>query len=239
MTTKIEWTDVSWNPVTGCTPISEGCENCYAKRTAHRLQNNPRIEKYRAGFNVQCHESELNKPYQWRKPRQIFVCSMGDLFHEDVPFSFIYSVLTVMKSTSQHTYQILTKRPERMFNVMRQFPVFNNVWLGISAENQECFNKRIEQLVKTPAVIRFVSFEPLLGPVDIRSYLSCLDWVIVGGETGPGARPMKEIWAQSILYQITHEYPRKSFFFKQMGPEKPKNRLLNGQTWEEFPNEQQ
>ncbi|MBU1699640.1 MAG: phage Gp37/Gp68 family protein [Candidatus Eisenbacteria bacterium] len=237
--TKIEWTNETWNPVTGCTKISVGCKNCYAERMAKRLAGRfgyPRDEP----FKVTLHPERLEEPLHRRKPRMVFVCSMGDLFHEDVPWEFIVEVFLIMARASHHTYQILTKRPERMreFCSAEQFNAgpFKHLWLGVTAENQKAADERIPILLDTPAAIRFVSCEPLLGTMDLRRFFLApngvpphhavvrglhgeggqgLDWVIAGGETGPGARPMHPDWAHDICNQcIAVAIP---FFFKKMG----------------------
>ena len=277
--TKIEWTEYSWNPVSGCTPISEGCQNCYAKRMANRLRGRcgyPADEP----FKVTLHKDRLEEPLRLKKPRRVFVCSMGDLFHEDVPFEFIASVFGVMANSLQNTYMVLTKRPQRMkeffdwlylsaasyyardhrtvpydddrinvfimkiaseyginLDFMRKWPLFN-VWLGVTAENQARADERIPILLQIPAAVRFVSVEPMLGPVDLPEYLppvttkdfyakmlpdgridsgyrKKLDWVICGGETGPGARPMHPDWVRSLVLQCKNA--GVPIFVKQMG----------------------
>ncbi len=273
--TKIEWTEYSWNPVTGCTPVSEGCENCYARRMANRL-------KGRCGypsddpFRVTLHPERLNKPLSWQTPKRIFVNSMGDLFHEDVPIEFIAEVFNVMASATpecgkkhkhepecwtgpSHTFLILTKRPERMRQIIEELPNYigdrwpgdtalslamevdgwplKNVWLGVSVENQQRADERIPILLQIPAAVRFVSVEPMLGPVDLERWLPiewsevgetwieafpgkhCYDtrlhWVICGGETGPGARPMHPDWVRSLRDQC--QASGIPFFFKSWG----------------------
>ena len=260
---KIEWTDVSWNPVTGCTKISPGCEHCYAERMSKRLAGrfgypaeNP--------FTVTCHPDKLDQPLHWKKPRNIFVCSMGDLFHEDVPEQFIWRCFLTMSIATQHTYQVLTKRPKTMAKMMRiafssDLHVHSgpapNVWLGTSCENQDTANERIPHLMKTPAAVRFLSLEPLLGPVDLdcinfgdniavssgsvivasaagnQPFNPVIDWVIVGGETGPGARPMDPDWARDIRDQC--KAAGVPFFFKAMGGGQPTPKDL---MIREFPN---
>ena len=284
--TRIEWAEVVWNPITGCTLISEGCQNCYARRMANRLRG-------RCGypaddpFKVTLHKDRLEEPLRWKKPRRVFVCSMGDLFHEDVPFEFIASVFGVMANSLQNTYMVLTKRPQRMkeffdwlylsaasyyardhrtvsydddrinvfimkiaseyginLDFMRKWPLFN-VWLGVTAENQARADERIPILLQMPAAVRFVSVEPMLGPLDIYRWLRChicsnngsyynpnsdeveechicssedpslLDWVICGGETGPGARPVHPDWVRSLRNQC--QDAGVPFFFKQWG----------------------
>lgn len=243
--TSIEWTDATWNPVAGCTIITAGCTNCYAMRMAARLDAMG-VEKYseltrKSGGRsvwtgrVRVDESVLSVPTQWKRPRMIFVNSMSDLFHEDVPVDFIKRVWDVMASTPRHTFQILTKRPERMSVVLRepQFSVLPNVWLGTSVENAAVVG-RLDHLRQTPSAIRFVSFEPLIGPVS-GADLTDIHWAIVGGESGPKARPMEEAWLDDI-----HRMCRRAgaaFFFKQWGGrnKKASGRSYRGQTWDELP----
>jgi protein gp37 len=264
---NIEWTDATWSPVTGCTRVSPGCDHCYSVRMTHRLENMGR-QKYAgltvlnpAGsrhFNgvVRCHDDELQTPLRWKRPRRIFVCSMSDLFHARVPFDFIDKVFAVMALCPQHTFQVLTKRPERMAEYFSDthklalrlqeaiictkggdekvhrawhlgFPDWTgwplpNVWLGTSVENQKAADERIPHLLRCPAAIRFLSIEPLLGPIDLLTPRSgmviggvpAIDWVIVGSESGPGRREMKTEWAESIAAQC-HE-AGAAFFMKQM-----------------------
>lgn len=310
--TKIEWADSVWNPVTGCGKISPGCQNCYAERMSKRLAGRCGYPKENP-FKVTLHPDRLEQPYNWKKPKRIFVCSMADLFHEDVPDDFIDKVFTVMAHAQWfygHKFMVLTKRPERMRQFILEvekdinqqkipkknpdgttthkitfaFPL-QNIWLGVTAENQEQADKRIPVLLQIPAAVRFVSVEPMLGPVDLTDihYDSItaidalnglhgfpkphadgpkLDWVICGGETGPGARPMHPDWAKSLRDQCrTAGVP---FFFKQWGEyihtsieesepfididreyddsdyfikvgKKNTGRLLDGRTWDEFP----
>lgn len=291
--TKIEWATDSWNPVTGCTKISPGCQNCYAERMSKRLAGRcgyPKDEPFR----VTLHPERLDEPMHWRKPRRIFVCSMGDLFHEDVPGEFIGQAFNAMCNAQWfhgHIFLVLTKRPERMLGVIKaieqgimeqrkpikldngftrhqmtfHFPL-QNIWLGVTAENQEQADKRIPILLQIPAAVRFVSVESMLGPVDLtKEYLSytcgdypfphlasehrtrlidLLDWVICGGETGPGAREMKSSWAVALKDQcVAAGVP---FFFKKFGDFTKKRlhipghpweyeRLLDGRTWDEYP----
>jgi protein gp37 len=284
--TKIEWTRATWNPVTGCTPISEGCEHCYARRMAYRLRG-------RAGypaddpFRVTVHRDRLEDPLRWRKPKMVFVCSMGDLFHPDVPFEDITRVFDTMASwrwpnkaaerrgeeeyleDPGHTFQVLTKRPERIHewlwwlgehwpgdspinvNLEATGTFGPNIWVGTTLELSK-YRDRVKHLLEVPAAVRFVSCEPLLGPMPIFEYLRpfapsslcersairpALDWVIVGGETGPGARPMDPAWARSIRDQcVEAEVP---FFFKRMGScfKGPEWRHLDGVMWEQYPRE--
>jgi protein gp37 len=238
---KIEWTDATWNPVTGCTRVSKGCRNCYMARTVPRQGLDP--------WKVVLHPDRLEQPLKWRRPRRIFVNSLSDLFHEDVPIKFISRVWLTMQLAPQHTFQILTKRPGRMLAYMREFGHYEgkplpNVWLGVSAENQETADERIPLLLQTPAAVRFVSAEPLLGPVSFRwaqwepfsrdrvtnhlDGLRRLDWIIVGGESGPGARPMHPYWARSIRDQC--QAAGVPFFFKQWGEWTAIGQMPNGET---------
>ncbi len=305
----IEWTDYSWNPVTGCTPVSEGCANCYAQHMAQRLKGRygyPKDDPFRPGT---VHEDRMEEPLRWKKPRRVFVCSMGDPFHDAVRTETIDRILEVILACPQHTFMLLTKRPQnierKLYEITEANPIrelgdndyIPNLWFGVSVENQAAANERIPELLKTPAAVRFVSCEPLLGPVDLERYLiNCadcgnrgssayvgqehdlcfhvcpkkgegprLDWVICGGETGPGARPMHPDWVRSLRDQCWEaEVP---FFFKSWGNwrecqppnewinEDPKKytltkahnsyfvrlnrraagRVLDGQTWSQWP----
>lgn len=230
---KIEWTEATWNPVTGCTKISSGCLNCYAFSLAKRLQamGNPR---YCNGFKVTLHEDLLDQPLSWRKPRMIFVNSMSDLFHENISFKFIAQVFSTMEKAHWHTFQVLTKRSERLKELAPRLNWPSNVWLGVSVENKAA-KHRIEVLRNTPAAIKFLSCEPLIGDIghlDLRG----IDWVIVGGESGPRARVMRPDWARSIRDEcIRKNIP---FFFKQWGGvnRKKTGRLLDNRIWEQYPN---
>ncbi len=298
--TKIEWSDETWNPVTGCTEVSEGCDHCYAKTFAERFRGVPG-HSYEQGFDLKLWPDRLELPLRWKRPRLVFVNSMSDLFHDEVPDDFLYSVLQVMERTPQHTYQVLTKRPGRMASFLgrhdrlvrqittpeeRRWPL-PNVWLGTSVETQKWADVRIPKLLETPAAVRFLSCEPLLGPIDFDQALDyglrhpphpcsmpcsehlgmeCLwkpvDWVIVGGESGPGARPMHPDWVRSLRDQcVAAGVP---FFFKQWGQWRPihdgeippkgsvihsfvdgyqmvrsnkheNGRVLDGRTWEQMP----
>ena len=286
--TKIEWADAVWNPVTGCTKISEGCDNCYAAKMVNRLQKIPATQKkYQNGFKVTCHENELAKPLSWEKDRKIFVCSMGDLFHDDVPFEFIAQIYGIMSMCPQHTFMVLTKRPDRALKFYQwceekeqelykcpadqniyleylpleiigpyteqfgdSFPEeipLDNIWLGVTAENQARADERIPILLQIPAAVRFVSVEPMLSPVDfdkippqnlgewagfnIKSG-ACfggayenekgLHWVICGGESGPNARPIHPDWVRSLKDQC--RAAKVPFFFKQWGEWFPDNK---------------
>ena len=230
--TKIEWTHMTWNPVTGCSKISPGCKNCYAERFALRLQRMGHA-KYSKGFKVTLHEEELRRPYSWKKPAMVFVNSMSDLFHEEVPLEFVQKVFRVMNSLPYLQFQVLTKRSRRLVELSPYLEWTPNVWIGVSVENQN-YVCRIEDLLRVPARIRFISFEPLIGPVkDFPS--DGIDWVIVGGESGYNARPMKKEWVLRIRnICLERGIP---FFFKQWGG-KDKNkggRLLEGRLYEEYP----
>ena len=230
--THIEWTDVTWNPVTGCSKISPGCKHCYAQRMAKRQQAMGR-PRYRDGFAVTLQPEMLNAPLSWRKPRNVFVNSMSDLFHDAVPLEYIKRVFAVMECADWHTFQILTKRAERLDEVASLLPWPRNVWMGVTVENAKC-TSRIAYLVKVPAAVRFLSVEPLLGPIP-NLPLEGINWVIVGGESGPGARPMEAAWAEQIRDRcVASEIP---FFFKQWGGvnKKKTGRTLSGRTWDEMP----
>lgn len=229
---SIEWTDATWNPVTGCTKISPGCKNCYAQRMARRLYA-MRQERYSNGFKTTLHEDLLDAPLRWRKPKRIFVNSMSDLFHKDVPLDFIQRVFDTMKRADWHVFQVLTKRSDRLLELSRHLEWPENVWMGVSVENQK-YTFRIKDLVRTKAKVKFLSIEPLLGPIS-RLPLSGIDWVIVGGESGPKARPMKPEWVEQIRDRcIERDVP---FFFKQWGGVRKKQtgRELDGRTWDEMP----
>jgi len=229
---SIEWTDATWNPVTGCTKISPGCKFCYAERMAKRLQamGQPR---YRDGFKVTLHDDLIDLPLRWRSPRMIFVNSMSDLFHTDIPDSFVVRCFETMLLASQHTFQVLTKRPERAARLATRLPWPENIWLGTSVENQD-YVWRIHELKRVPAAIRFLSVEPLVSPIP-RLPLHDIHWVIVGGESGPGARPMKLQWVTAIRDRCV--YYGVPFFFKQWGGvhKSRTGRLLEGRTWDELP----
>ena len=238
-TTKIEWTDKTWNPITGCTKISQGCAHCYAEVMTRRL-NAMGLPKYAEGFKVSLHEECITEPLEWKKPHTIFVCSMSDIFHKDVPFEFVDRVMATIKQTPQHRYQILTKRAERMLEYFSTREIPQNVWLGVTVEAQSSKN-RIECLKQLDAPVRFLSCEPLLedlGSLDLHN----IDWVIVGGESGMSARPMKEEWVLSIKQQSENQ--GSAFFFKQWGTwgsdgvkrNKHKNgKLLNGKVFQAMP----
>jgi protein gp37 len=266
--TEIEWTDKTWNPLTGCTKVSPGCDNCYAK-TMHERFNGP------GSFDtITLHPERLTQPLKWRKPAKVFVNSMSDLFHKDVPDQYIADVFAVMAVADRHTFQVLTKRPSRMRSLLSsprwselltrdpnvwpsdldpELPL-PNVWLGVSVEDQHWADIRIPALLDTPAAVRFLSCEPLLGPVDLRQAINQdpfaayhfrpggIDWVIVGGESGPGARPMRAEWARDIRTQCL--FNNVPFLFKQWGnrdatgkrmSKKAAGRELDGRFWDEYP----
>lgn len=230
--TTIEWTNATWNPVTGCTKISAGCKHCYAERMALRLQAMGQAN-YANGFQLTLHEHMLERPLTWKKPRLIFVNSMSDLFHDDVPFDFIQKLFDVMRRASWHRFQVLTKRSQRLLELDPQLEWPANVWMGVSVESEE-HTFRIDHLRQTSASIKFLSLEPLLGALPALD-LTEIDWVIVGGESGPGARPVFAEWVVNIRQQcLRADVP---FFFKQWGgTRKKKNgRLLEGRTWEQMP----
>lgn len=232
MNSQIEWTESTWNPVTGCTKISLGCAHCYAERMANRLQAMGQ-PNYRNGFRVTVHEHALGLPLRWRKPQVIFVNSMSDLFHEHVPIDFILRVFDVMGRADWHLFQVLTKRSRRLAERAQLLPWADNVWMGVTVESAE-YVHRIDDLRLVPAAVRFLSLEPLLGPLSSLD-LEGIDWVIVGGESGPGARPMAEGWALDIRDQCRRA--GVPFFFKQWGGRNKKKagRLLDGRTWDQMP----
>lgn len=229
---KIEWTEATWNPLTGCTKISAGCKFCYAERLSVRLQAMGR-PAYSRGFLLTLHEEALTRPLQWRRPRTIFVNSMSDLFHEEVPDHFIFRVFETMRIASWHRFQVLTKRASRLSEIGSRLAWEPNVWMGVSVESED-FYDRIDRLRQTQAKVKFLSLEPLLGPLP-KLNLKKIDWVIVGGESGPCARPMKPEWVLDIREQCARsDVP---FFFKQWGGvnKQRTGRLLQGRTWDEMP----
>jgi protein gp37 len=272
--TAIEWTDATWNPTTGCTQVSPGCDRCYALTLSERFRGVPG-HYFENGFDVQLRPDKLDQPLRWKKPRRIFVNSMSDLFHDDIPDAYIALVFGVMATAKQHSFQLLTKRHGRMRSLLNNIgfrasiatdaPVewpLPNVWLGVSVENQQWADIRIPALVDTPAAIRFLSCEPLLGPVDLSRHLTTahswesldygtqydveklIDWVIVGGESGRGARPMRADWARGLRDDCQNA--DIAFHFKQWGAYHPDGtlarggkhdtgRVLDGRTWDEFP----
>ncbi len=229
---SIEWTEATWNPVTGCTKVSPGCKFCYAERMARRLQAMG-TENYRNGFRLTLQPRMLELPLTWTKPRLIFVNSMSDLFHDRVPLDYIQRVFEVMRKASWHTFQVLTKRSERLAELSPKLDWPSNVWMGVSVENED-YVSRIDDLRLTSATVKFLSLEPLLGPLP-NLKLPNIDWVIVGGESGPGARTMEEFWVTDIRDQcVSANVP---FFFKQWGGfnKKRAGRILQGQTWDQLP----
>lgn len=238
---RIEWTTATWNPVTGCDRVSAGCDNCYALALAKRLKAMG-AEKYQAdgdprtsgpGFAVTTHPGTLDQPRQWRTPRTVFVNSMSDLFHARVPRAFVQRVFEVMADTPHHTYQVLTKRPLRAARLASDLPWPANVWLGVSVENMDAAH-RVDHLRRVPAAVRFLSCEPLLGPLDGLD-LADIDWVIAGGESGPHYRPMDIRWARGIRdLCVAASVP---FFFKQWDGRTPRSlgRELDGETWDQMP----
>jgi protein gp37 len=231
-TSTIEWTEATWNPVTGCTKISPGCKFCYAERMAKRLKAMGQY-RYRNEFKVTLQPDAVAVPLSWKKPRTIFVNSMSDLFHERVPLDYIRRCFDVMERSPQHTFQVLTKRPDRTALLAPDLPWPPNVWMGTSVENSDYLG-RIAEIARVPAAIRFLSIEPLLGPIH-NLQLDGIGWVIVGGESGPGARPMREDWVVEIRDQCLAS--GTPFFFKQWGGTNKKRtgRRLQGRTWDEMP----
>lgn len=228
----IEWTEMTWNPVTGCRKVSQGCKNCYAERMANRLFAMG-ADRYRNGFEPTLHNDLVELPKRWKKPRVIFVNSMSDLFQEEVPEDFIRRVFATMEGSPQHTFQVLTKRSERLRLLGKRLPWPRNVWMGVSIEDSRVL-PRIRDLAAVPAKVRFLSCEPLIGPLG-QLPLAGIHWVIVGGESGPGARPMKGEWVESIHSQCRRA--DVAFFFKQWGGVRKDRtgRTLHGRTYDEMP----
>lgn len=228
----IEWTESTWNPVTGCTKISPGCTHCYAERMAKRLKAMGQ-RNYRNGFKVTLHPHMLDVPAKWKRPQTIFVNSMSDLFHKEVSFEYIYEVFLTMASSPQHCFQVLTKRAGRLSQLAPRLLWPQNVWMGVSVENIDYIN-RIDRLRTVPAEVKFLSLEPLLGPLPGLD-LSGIDWVIVGGESGPGARPMDPDWVRDIRDQCLDQ--GVPFFFKQWGGtnKKKTGKILDGKIWQQQP----
>ncbi|GLU55052.1 DUF5131 family protein [Dyadobacter frigoris] len=229
---SIEWTEMTWNPTTGCTKISAGCKFCYAEIMSKRLQAMG-IEKYKDNFEVRAHEASLRIPYTWKHSKVVFVNSMSDLFHKDISLDFIKRVFEVMNDNPQHVFQVLTKRAERLFEVHNELKWTHNIWMGVSIENDKV-KYRIDFLRKTNAKVKFLSCEPLIGPLT-KMNLKKIDWVIVGGESGHTPRPMDTEWVLDIQKQC--EKNDVAFFFKQWGGKNKKvsGRLLNGKTYDEMP----
>jgi len=229
----IEWTGSTWNPLTGCTKVSPGCKHCYAERMARRLQVMGQLN-YANGFKLTLHENALELPLHWKKPQTIFVNSMSDLFIKDVPLAFIEQVFDVMHRANWHQFQVLTKRSERLIELSPKLEWAPNIWMGVSVELEK-YSSRIDHLRQTGAIVKFISLEPLLGPIP-RLNLENINWVIVGGESGPKARPVDRDWVIDIRNQCQKvEVP---FFFKQWGGlnKKKNGRMLEGRTWDEMPN---
>jgi protein gp37 len=229
---RIEWTESTWNPLTGCNKISPGCKHCYAERMAKRLHAMGQ-PNYVNNFKLTMHPQALEKPLEWKTPQVIFVNSMSDLFHKDVPLDFIQSVFDVMKRAHWHQFQVLTKRSERLMELSPKLEWTDNIWMGVSVENAD-YTFRIDHLRKTGAKTKFLSVEPLLGPIP-KMNLKGINWVIVGGESGPGARPIEREWVVDIKDQCLKA--KVPFFFKQWGgvQKKKAGRLLDGRTWDEMP----
>jgi protein gp37 len=232
----IEWTDATWNPVTGCTKITAGCDHCYAERFSERFRGVPG-HPFEFGFDLTLRPTRLRQPLDWRRPRMIFVNSMSDLFHKDVPFTFINDVFDTMEAAHWHTYQVLTKRSSRMRDYLRRrygdSAAPSHIWCGVSIEDASA-TARLRHLTQAPASIRFLSIEPLLGPIG-QIDLADVAWVIVGGESGPGARPIEAAWVREVRDQCLAS--GTAFFFKQWGGLRPKSggRLLDDREWSEFP----
>jgi protein gp37 len=230
--TSIEWTDATWNPITGCTKISPGCKNCYAERMAKRLQSMGQ-PRYRDGFHLTVQFDVVAQPLTWRKPKTVFVNSMSDLFHEDVPLSYLKKIFRIMEKASWHTFQVLTKRSERLLQVAKHLTWAPNIWMGVSVENEE-YLYRIDDLRNVSAAVKFLSIEPLIGPIPSLC-LTNVDWVIVGGESGPHSRPIEPDWVRAIRDDC--QSAGVPFFFKQWGGTRKsqRGRTLDGRTWDEMP----
>jgi len=229
---NIEWTEMTWNPVTGCTKVSQGCKHCYAERMAKRLTAMG-AERYRNGFSVTLHPDLVDIPRGWRLPRVVFVNSMSDLFHDDIPLAYIQRVFATMRDCPRHTFQVLTKRSERLAELARHLPWPENVWIGVSVEDARVLH-RVADLQLVQAKVRFLSLEPLIGPLESLP-LDGIHWVIVGGESGPHARPMRKEWVKDIFRQC--RAAKVPFFFKQWGGTRKDltGRELNGRTYSEMP----
>jgi len=229
---SIEWTEMTWNPTTGCTKISAGCKFCYAEIMSKRLKAMG-VMKYKDGFKVRTHDDQLAVPYSWKRSKVVFVNSMSDLLHEDIPLAFIKKVFRVMNDNPQHVFQVLTKRADRLTEIDNEIKWTHNIWMGVSVEDERV-KSRIDFLRKTKAKVKFLSCEPLIGPLK-KLNLKKIDWVIVGGESGHHARPMKEEWVLDIQEQCKKK--DVAFFFKQWGGrnKKANGRLLNGKTYDEMP----
>jgi len=229
---SIEWTDSTWNPVTGCTKVSQGCKHCYAQRFAERFRGVPG-HPYEQGFDLKLWPERLDLPLEWKEPRRVFVNSMSDLYHPGVPKAFIERVFRTMRQARWHSFQVLTKRAARLAEIGEELPWSRNIWQGVSVEDERVV-ERISLLRRVPAQVRFLSLEPLIGPLDGLD-LTGIHWVIVGGESGPGARPMKKEWVVRIRNQCRRQ--AVPFFFKQWGGVRKNvtGRILDGRTWDELP----
>jgi len=231
---SIEWTDATWNPVLGCTKVSQGCKHCYAEALAERFRGVPG-HPFEKGFDLRLVPHKLEEPLRWSKPRKIFACSMSDLFHEDIPYDYIREVFRVMEEANWHIYQVLTKRSHRLLELSYHLPWPDHVWIGVSVEDSDHIERALH-LSEIPAAIRFISLEPLLGPIPSLP-LNGIDWVIVGGESGPHARPMDPEWARDIRDQCATE--GVPFFLKQLGGRRGKrggdSAILDGRLWHQFP----
>lgn len=231
---KIEWTNASWNPIRGCTKLTEGCKNCYAQTFAERFRGVPG-HPYEQGFDLRIVTKKIDDPLKWKKPKKIFVCSMSDLFHEEVPIEYIIKVFETMNKASWHTFQILTKRAERLLNIHKKLNWTSNIWIGTTIELEK-YSYRSYILSKIPASVRFLSLEPLLGPIQ-NLPLNKIDWIIVGGESGLKARPMDLDWVLTIKEMCQEN--QITFFLKQLGGKKNKRggdqALLEGQIWHQYP----
>lgn len=229
---KIEWTESTWNPVTGCTKISDGCANCYAEKLALRLKEMGQ-KKYSNGFNITLHPETINEPLKWKKPRMVFVCSMSDLFHKDIPSDFILKVFKTMNNAGRHIFQVLTKRPQRLLEIRNEINWTDNIWIGTTVESEK-YAYRIKYIKDIPARVKFLSLEPLLSSVGNIS-LDGIDWVIVGGESGPVSRHVRKEWITDIKDRC--EDNGIPFFFKQWGGvnRKKAGKELDGRTFTEIP----
>lgn len=233
ITSTIEWTSATWNPLTGCTKVSAGCTNCYAERFAERFRG-VKGHPFEQGFDLKLWPARLALPLKWKKPKRIFVNSMSDLFHKDVPLTFIKRVFATMKAADWHTFQLLTKRSERLAELAGEIEWPKNVWMGVSVEDRRVL-KRVDDLCKVPAAVRFLSIEPLIADLGEDLKLEGIDWVIVGGESGPHSRPMEKAWVRAIRDQCRKS--KTPFFFKQWGGKRKKltGRDLDGRTWDQMP----
>lgn len=231
--TSIEWTEATWNPVTGCDRVSHGCDHCYAERLALRLEAMG-SSRYKNGFKLTIHEDLIDRPLRWREPRIIFVNSMSDLFHENVPADVIRRIFATMNQATWHTFQILTKRPMELLRYVESLRWTPNIWMGVTVESYR-YTHRIRALRMVPASVRFVSFEPLLSGIPMETSLEGIHWAIIGGESGPGARPMEKRWVKD-LKRLCRKHGT-AFFFKQWGGfnKKATGRTLDGRTWDEMP----